>query len=440
MSSTEPEPEPEPESESEKGTEECKMPEEFPKIIKDFVGDIKTTFPEFGPLISKWWKNESFFNYIEDEKERNTTYEKAESLSVEFLFKFCQKKYPPRFFDILYQNEDMFKNEDSSADTEFLPHIHFKNLWNFEISDKTRETIWKYLQLILFSVIGSLENRDAFGESAKLFEAINEDDFKGKLEETLSKMQELFNFSEETSDKPSYSENENEKNSENMDENFSNIPNANDIHEHINGMLDGKLGSLAKEIAEETAANLNMDMENVTDMKDVFNKLIKNPTKLMGLVKNVGDKLDSRIKSGEIKESELIAEATEIMNKMKNMPGMGDIQSMLSKMGMGGKGGKVNTNAMEAQLNKNMKAAQLKEKIRAKAEANRIQKEQKEKEFQAQLSNPQNNNKQAPALTDEQIISIFSTGEKVERTPRGANPQSISENNKQKGKKHKNKK
>jgi hypothetical protein len=439
MSSTESEPE----SESEKGTEECKMPEEFAKIIKDFVGDIKTTFPEFGSLISKWWKNESFFNYIEDEKERNIAYEVAEASSVEFLFKFCQKKYPPRFFDILYQNEDMFKNEDSSADTEFLPHIHFKNLWNFEISDKTRETIWKYLQLILFSVIGSLENRDAFGESAKLFEAINEDDFKGKLEETLSKMQELFNFSEETSDKPSYSENENDKNekkSENMDDNFSNIPNANDIHEHINGMLDGKLGSLAKEIAEETAANLNMDMENVTDMKDVFNKLIKNPTKLMGLVKNVGDKLDSRIKSGEIKESELIAEATEIMNKMKNMPGMGDIQSMLSKMGMGGKGGKVNTNAMEAQLNKNMKAAQLKEKIRAKAEANRVQKEQKEKELQAQLSNPQNNNKQAPALTDEQIISIFSTGEKVERTPRGANPQSISENNKQKGKKNKNKK
>ena len=27
--------------------EENKIPEEFPKIIKDFVGDIKTTFPEF---------------------------------------------------------------------------------------------------------------------------------------------------------------------------------------------------------------------------------------------------------------------------------------------------------------------------------------------------------------------------------------------------------
>ena len=105
-----------------------------------------------------------------------------------------------------------------------------------------------------------------------------------------------------------------------------NMGNANDIQDHITGMLEGKLGKLAKEIAEETAECFNMDMENVTDVKDVFQRLIKNPTKLMGLVKSVGDKLDTRIKSGEIKESELIAEASELMNKMKDMPGMGNIQ------------------------------------------------------------------------------------------------------------------
>jgi len=429
-------------------TEECKISEEFSKIMKDFIGDIKVTFPEFGPLISKWWKEPAFFNYIENEEERTAEYEKSQAESITFLFQFCQKKYPPRFFEILYQNEDMFKREDSTVDTEFLPHIHFKNLWSFEITDKTRETIWKYLQLILFSVIGSLENREAFGDSAKLFEAINEDDFKNKLEETMSKMQDIFNM-------PNDFSGENKANMPDFSSvfddsgngiNMENIPNAEDIHDHINSMLGGKLGSLAKEIAEETAANLNMDMENVTDMKDVFNSLIKNPTKLMGLVKNVGDKLDSRIKSGEIKESELMAEASEIMNKMKNMPGLGDIQSMLSKMGMGGmmngmmggKGGKVNTSAMEAQLNKNMKNAQLKERMRAKAEANRIQKEQAVKQTTPRVSS---------GLTDEQIISIFTNGEKAERTPRHSKQNQNSENiistdsqsktNKPKGKKNK---
>ena len=274
---------------------EQKIPDEFSKVIKDLIRDIKETFPEVIPLINKWWKNYSEFEYIDNETDRIKVFEESQQSSIQFLFTFCQKKFPPRFFEILYQNEEMFKVE-SDIDTEFLPHIHFKNLWQFDISQKTRDTIWKYLQLILFSIIGSLENKEAFGDSAKLFEAINQDDFKNKLEETLSQMQGLFDMPIPTGD-------------ESFDASFNmpeGLPNADDIQDHINGMLDGQLGKLAKEIAEETAANLNIDMENVTDMKDVFSNLIKNPTKLMGLVKNVGDKLDSRIKSGEIKESELI--------------------------------------------------------------------------------------------------------------------------------------
>jgi len=214
-------------------TEDKKViPEEFTKVIKDFVGDLKTTFPEYNPLINKWWKDVSHFNSIDDVIEREQAILKTEQESVSLLFEFCQKKLPPRFFDILYQSTEMF-NEDSEIDTEFLPHIHFKNLWQFEITEKTRETIWKYLQLILFSIIGTVENKDAFGDTAKLFEAINEEEFKSKLEETLSHMQGLFDNSGNLGE-----------GAENLGEGFgaSGIPNAEDIHEHITGMLDGKLG------------------------------------------------------------------------------------------------------------------------------------------------------------------------------------------------------
>jgi hypothetical protein len=381
------------------------VPEEFSKVIKDFVCDLKITFPEYLPLVNKWWKDDSYFNYIEEEEERKQAILKSEQSSICLLFDFCKKKFPPRFFDILYQNTDMF-DEASELDTEFLPNIHFKNLWQFEVTEKTRETIWKYLQLILFSIIGSVENKDAFGDTAKLFEAINEEDFKSKLEETLSQMQNLFDISGNLGE-----ENENLGSGFNMED----MPKAQEIHEHITGMLDGKLGQLAKEIAEETASNLNIDMENVTDMKDIFQNLIKNPSKLMGLVKTVGDKLDSRIKSGEIKESELISEATEMMNKMKNMPGMGNLQSLLSKMGMGnlsGMGGKVNTGAMEAQLNKNLKMAKTKERIRAKAEANARAKMEK------QASEILQKQTQKPTISEEELIKIFSSQEKIEITPR----------------------
>ena len=396
------------------------VPGEFSKVIKDFIGDLKNTFPEYLPLINKWWKPTSHFDYIEEEEERTKAILKSEQKSIKLLFDFCQKKIPPRFFDILYQNEEMFK-EDSEFDTEFLPHIHFKNLWQCEITQKTRETIWKYLQLIMFSIVGTLDNKDAFGDTAKLFEAINEEEFKSKLEETLTHIQGLFdissNFTEHSEGNPE------------SGINMENMPNAEEIHDHITGMLDGKLGQLAREIAEETASNLNLDMENVTDMKDVFQKLIKNPTKLMGLVKTVGDKLDARIKSGELKESELISEATEMMNKMKNMPGMGNIQSMLSKMGLGGMGGKLNTGAMQAQLNKNMKMAQTKERIRAKAEANLKAKLEK----QAESNNVQTQLK--PEISEEELLKIFSAGEKIERTPRGAKPNESTDKKKKKNKK-----
>jgi len=414
---------------------ESVVTEEFKKVIKDFVSDLRQTFPEYEPLINKWWKPAASFDHIENEEERTAARELSYANSSTFLFNFCKKKVPPRFFDILYQNEDMFK-EDSELDTEFLPRIYFKDLWSFDITQKTRDTIWKYLQLILFSIVGKMDNTDMFGDTAKLFEGIGEEEFKSKLEETMMKMQEMFETAPSSS-QPSGSESDPSGNTPNI-----NIPNANDIHDHISGMLDGKLGKLAKEIAEETAGDLNMDMENVTDMKGVFSNLIKNPTKLMGLVKNVGDKIDTRIKSGELKESELIAEATELMNKMKGMPGMGDIQSMLNKMGMGnmagmaGAGAKLNMGAMEAQLNRNMKAAKMKERFREKAESNRVAREKMAQE--SNVSNVQTPESLADALLkDEQLMAIFNAGEKAVRTPRGGAPQQNTQNNNNNNKKKK---
>jgi hypothetical protein len=405
------------------------VPEEFSRVIKDFVNDIKITFPEYLPIINKWWKDSSYFDYIEQEEERTKAIQQSEKTSSGILFSFCQKKYPVKFFEILYQNEEIF-NEDSVVDTEFLPHIHFKDLWQFDITDKTRETIWKYLQLIMFSIINTIENKEAFGDSAKLFEAINEGDFKNKLEETMTKMQEIFNMKTSGGDDNDGTDGDHgnaggDSNADGMGTNFGSnmnmgdLPNPADLHEHITGMLEGKLGKLAKEIAEETAENLDLgiDMDGSADMKDIFNKLVKNPGKLMGLVKNVGEKLDTRIKSGEIKESELIAEATEIMNRMKSMPGMDGIQEMLSKMGMSasglGKGGKVNYGAMEAELNKKMKIAKMKERMHAKSEMNKAAKERQTQQSQTASK---------PAMSEEELIALFNKGEKSEKTPRNSNP------------------
>jgi len=380
-------------SDTKKSVEDLIPSDEFYKIINDFTCDIVITFPEYSGLISKWWNRPS--NNVEESKKKETL----------FVFRHCVKIFPERFFDVLYKNVDMFK-EESDVTTEFLPGIVFKQLWILDISDKTKETIWKYLQLILFSVIGSVNSTSELGDTAKLFEEINEEELKKKLEETLEGMQNLFGTSD----------------SSGMDSNINmeNMPNAEQLHEHINSMMGGKLGKLALELAEDTAKDLNLDMDNTGDAKDVFQKLFKNPGKMMNMVKNIGSKIDEKIKSGEIKESELMEEGMELLNKMKNMPGMEDMQQMFSQMGIPGlgKGAKINLGAMEAQLNRNMKNSKIKERMRAKVEANAKAKEQNEMALLTNSETPADISKEE----EEELLKIFSTGENVEKTPRGAKP------------------
>ena len=399
--------------------EAVEFPFEFTRILKDFVGDLKTTFPEYDPLIGKWWKPVSAFAYIENEEERQSAVDVANIESAKIVFTFCQKTLPPRFLDILYKNEDMFK-DDFDGNTEFLPHIHFKNLWQCEISQPTRETIWKYLQLMLFSVVGSLTDKGAFGESSKMFEAISQDDFKNKLEESLSSIFTQFDAASSSSSSDT-STADNDTGAAAASQQPHSTPTAEDIRDRMNGLLGGKLGALAKEIAEEASKEFEFQDGNEENVQDVFQSFIKNPAKLMGLVKTIGDKLDSGIKSGDITQSELLAEATDILNNVKDIPGLGNLQEMLSKMGLGGAAGgggggkKMSPAAMENELKKHLKNAKMRERMQAKAAAAAAA---AATTTGTAAVPPAAAAAAASALSEQDIVNMFS--EKAQKTPRGA--------------------
>lgn len=391
-----------------------KSKNDFNKILLDLCKDLLHTFPE---LNNNLHEDLSSVLNGNDEGYKN-------------VYNHCKQTLPERFFDILYQNKEMF--EDDSINTQFLPGIDFKVLWKCDITDMTRETMWKYLQLLLFSVVSDISEGESFGDTAKLFEAINETEFKNKLDETINNIKNVF-----------------EANGTNMPSsdcsgiNLDDLPDANEFHEHINNMMEGKLGKLAREIAEETANELNIDPDNMSSANDYFQTLFKNPTKLMGLVKNVGDKLDHKIKSGDIKESELIEEASNIVKRMKDMPGMENIQQMLSKMGIpniGGKNMKVNMGAVENHLNQNLKMAKTRERLKKKLDSQNKMKDsnvhltQEELDRETHITNLLNNNN----VDIENLI--FRTGEKMEKSDRFQNKNNHSGGNnhkKNKGKKNK---
>lgn len=273
------------------------------RVYREFLGDFLTTFPEHKDTISA---NDGLMAILAENYE-----------SADLIITHCRSVFPPRFFDILYQNDDMFKE-----DIEFIPAISFKTIWEDEtLTDKTRDVIWKYLQLVLFNTVALMNDGSDFGDTASLFEAIDETTLKEKMNETIEEMKKMF---------------------ENNDIDISgNIPAPEDLNSHLEGLMTGKLGKLAQEIAKETADELEMDMEGATNDKDVMDKLMKqlfkNPMKIMGLVKKIGSKLETKMKSGELNEKEIMREATDVIQGMKKMgqkvPHMREMERMMKKMG-----------------------------------------------------------------------------------------------------------
>jgi len=352
-------------------------------IIIDLVNDLNTTFPEYTGLWSKWLT--------------------AEPNEFDAMFKYCLAVYPERFFDILYQNADIF-NKSSTMNVEFLPDVDFKILFNCDgVTEKTKKTIWKYLQLILFNVVGSIDDKSKFGDAASMFDGIDEKVLQEKLKETMEGIGDLFNDSEEFAfDKT------------------EGMPKVDDIHEHLKGIFDGKIGKLAKELAEEISgdfADMVGDGEHGST-QDVIKQMMKNPKKMMDLVKTVSDKLTNKIDSGEITKDEIMQEAGSIMAKMKEMGGGDKLNEMLKKFaGNMGKNMKVDMNAFDRMT----KQEANKERIRNKLAARKAVVEQKgDNEFVYRI--PGEEGQQRTPLNDDQLIAEFEKGKKKDTNKKKKKP------------------
>lgn len=310
------------------------IPEKFKPTIIDFVNDLSKTFPEYTNLWEKW--------------------PNANDEEFQELFEYCTKIYPERFFDVLYQNVDIFL-EDSETNTHFLPNVDFKLLFNCEgVSENTKKTIWKYIQLILFITVSSVKDKNSFGDTANLFEGIDENDLEQKLKDTMSDINGLFsNLGVDLDNMTENEEGEEDASGEKQEFNFNpmeGMPDMAGLHEHLKGLFDGKIGQLAKELAEEISNDipgLLGEEDGSKTTEDVLKNMMKNPKKMMGLIKTIGEKIKTKMDSGDISKDELMGEASELLSKMKEMGGGKQFNSILKKMAGGmGKNMRMDTGAL----------------------------------------------------------------------------------------------
>jgi hypothetical protein len=329
----------------------------FQEIISDFIGDLENTFPEYK---SHW--------------------DIVRKSSTQQMVDYCKMIYPERFFDILYQNEEIFKPEES-VNTYFLPSIDFKLIFNDEtVSETSKKTVWKYLQLIMFSIVNDIKDKKDFGDCMNIFNGINEGDLEEQLKSTMENIGDFFKESNKTQEGDEEYP---------FSDSMPNMPDLESMKGHLHGLFNGKIGSLAKEMAEEITEDfvefLGNDVDpNNLDQKDVMKKLMKNPKKIMELMKKVTSKLDEKIKSGNISKDEMMKEATELMGKMKEMGGGGQFNDLMKNLtkGMGlGKGAKFNKGAFDAMQKEYENKERLKEKIKQRKKATLEKKNEKESVF-----------------------------------------------------------
>lgn len=226
--------------------EEITYPEKFPSLIIDFTSALTTTFPEYASL----WSMYSVSTTTEEQWLE--------------LYQYCLEVYPENFFNILYQNEDMFAKQAPSTDTNektinmfFLPNVDFSRLYHASgVSETTRNSIWKYIQLILFTVVGSVKDTDGFGTSANLFEGIDENELQSKLTEAMGSIGDFFKDIESNLDSTT----------QNCEKEMNNVENE----------MKQSFAEFAESFAKDEGENVDMGKamkEGMENMEKMFEKV-----------------------------------------------------------------------------------------------------------------------------------------------------------------------
>jgi hypothetical protein len=259
-------------------TKEQGMLPKFNNTFQEFVNDIANTFPKYSEYIKKTFD----FNQINVDNEKKY---------LDFFMENT-KKY---IKDISLKNEDIFKKEEKIY---FVEGIEFSELWVNINDDKNKQTLWKYLHTLY--IIGNALTSDVGNLSDILKKKDNNVDMK-EISEHANIMLNMFNS-------------------------LSEEGNSEEEVDTINNDIDNtSIGKIAQELANEINLEdfgLDLDNQNNTNPSDLFSNLFSGKNNnLMELITNVGNKIQSKLESGDINEEVLMKEAQDMM---KNNPLFGN--------------------------------------------------------------------------------------------------------------------
>ena len=294
-------------------------------IFSSFIRDLSKTFPEI--------KNCLYRNY---EKEIV-----GEDLKLEDCLKIKS------FLSVVNEHSKLIENKDVKffENENILEEISFQRLWEKNISDKTKATIWKYFQT--FTIININLN-----SSKQLQEAltsmndgeITKEDIKDK--QTAKDLKKLKKLTEDVKEEVN---DEDELDLDNM----------------LGGLMNSNIGSIAKEVAsgmklDEMFGNID---ENANPMEVMAQMM--NPEKMGNIFQNINNVMETKMKSGELNEDILKKEAQSMYGDMANNPLFGNLMKQMNPDSPVPE----STDSSESKDTKELSKEEKKEKLKKKIEA-----------------------------------------------------------------------
>lgn len=342
----------------------------FNRTVEDLVAELKGTFPELEDII----------------EERYSSVSPTDASLLEWFEANAKEHHAA----LTAKDESVFKTNTSLF---LLPDINFSQLWKCKLTKSNKNAIWKYLHVLMLlvshhnmqgvtqSVLGATADASADSSSAQpalqnmqsTFEHWNKmlDDkqlspqelqsMKEQSEKIMKLMETLHNSNKEVD------EEEDEENSTTTNESRSGGkgPTMEDLKNDpfVKQLESSKIAQFAKELTDELDLK---DMGLADDTKaqsfqDVFGMMGKDPQKMFGLVKTVGDKIQKKMQSGDIQQSELLSEAQNLMQSMQTSDTFKQMFKGRKKgrRGKGGDGGGFDPHMLFKEMTKHIDPAMM---------------------------------------------------------------------------------
>ena len=272
--------------------------DKFNNTFKELLNDIKQSY------------NNNFNEFVDDE-----------------IIESYLGKDNTKLINDYYKNVKEVGNELSNKDEfifseniELIKGINFFKIWNSELSDETKESIWKYLHtMYLYS--DNYNRNTNLSEVMSLYKKASETDHLDVDNETKVLFGILDNLCGSQvvineSDKSDPYENKDNKTNNDTSSKPSGGSGFNTDEFMNNPMFGGSIGKLATEIAGEIDTS-SFETEDPNQM--ITNLLSGNMSKdspVLKLVHQISDSIQSKLTSGDINEMDLFKEAQNVMSSM----------------------------------------------------------------------------------------------------------------------------